>query len=182
MKNISQRIGIFLDTANIYHSVKHLHKGNINFLKLLKLLINDRILIRATAYTISADAQKEKDFILALNKSGFKVKAKKLQIFSGGLKKGNWDIGMAIDAVKMSKKLDVAIIISGDGDFTDLVDYLQHEGLWVEVAGFGASTSNELKEKADIFIDLDNHKDLIIKNPINKNTKDYFLPYDILEK
>lgn len=179
MKSISQRVGIFLDTANIYHSVKHLHKGNVNFLKLIKLLVNDRVLIRATAYTISADPNKEKDFLIALEKSGFKVKAKKLQIFSGGLKKGNWDIGMAIDAIKMSKKLDVAIIISGDGDFTDLVDYMQHEGLWVEVAGFGGSTSNELKEKADKFIDLDEHKDIIIKNLKNQKMKDYFLPYNL---
>ena len=163
MKNASQRVGIFIDLANIYHSAKHLHKSNINFAKLLKLLVDNRQLVRAIAYTVSADPKKEKDFLTALGKSGFEIKSKDLQSFPGGLKKGNWDIGIAIDAIRMSSKIDVAIIISGDGDFIELVEYLQHEGLLVEVVGFGSSTSAGLKEKADNFIDLDKYPELMIK-------------------
>lgn len=164
MKNASQRIGIFLDTANIYHSARHLYNANVNFAKIIKKLVDNRQLVRAIAYTVSADKQKEKDFIKALEKSGFEIKSKDLQSFPGGIKKGNWDVGMAVDAIKMSKKLDVAIIISGDGDFVDLVQYLQHEGLLVEACGFGTSTSASLKEAVDDFIDLDKEKQLLIKS------------------
>lgn len=163
MKNISQRIGIFLDTANIYHSARHLYNANVNFAKLLKMLVDERQLVRARAYTVSADPKREKDFLKAMEKAGFEIRSKDLQSFPGGMKKGNWDVGMAIDAIKMSKKLDVAIIISGDGDFTDLVQYLQHEGLLVEVTAFGSSASTALKEQADIFVDLDHKKQLLIK-------------------
>lgn len=164
MKNVSQRIGIFLDTANIYHSARHLYNANVNFAKIIRKLVDNRQLVRAIAYTVSADKNKEKDFIKALEKSGFEIKSKDLQSFPGGMKKGNWDVGMAVDAIKMSKKLDVAIIISGDGDFADLVRYLQHEGLLVEACGFGTSTSALLREVVDNFIDLDKEKQLLIKS------------------
>jgi len=163
MKNASQRIGIFIDLANIYHSARHLHNSNVNFAKLLKLLVDNRQLVRAIAYTVSADPKKEKDFLTALSKSGFEIKSKDLQSFPGGLKKGNWDVGFAIDAIRMSSKIDVAILISGDGDFVELVEYLQHEGLLVEIVGFGSSTSASLKEQADNFIDLDKQPELLIK-------------------
>lgn len=164
MKNASQRVGIFVDLANVYHSAKHLHNANVNFTMLLKQLVDSRQLVRAIAYVISADPAKEKDFLTALSKSGFEIKSKDLQSFPGGVKKGNWDVGMAVDAIRMSSKIDVAIIISGDGDFTDLVEYLQHEGLLVEVVGFGSSTSNILKEQADNFLDLDKYPEILIKN------------------
>lgn len=164
MNKISQRVGIFVDTANLYHSAKHLYNCNVNFSKLINLLVDNRQLLRAIAYTVSADPQKEKDFIKAVQKAGFEVKAKDLQIFPGGIKKGNWDVGIAVDAIRIAKKIDVAIIVSGDGDFSDLADFLKHEGLIVEVAGFGQSTSSLLKEQADVFIDLDKSKELLIKN------------------
>jgi len=163
MNNNYQRVGVFVDTANVYHSVRSLYGAHVNLAKLLQLLVGDRQLVRAIAYTISADLKKEKDFYTALTKSGYEIKSKNLQIFPGGNKKGNWDVGMTVDAIRMAGKLDVAIIISGDGDFVDLVEYLQHSGLFVEIASFGSSTSNLLREKSDLFIDLENHKDILIK-------------------
>jgi uncharacterized LabA/DUF88 family protein len=77
-----------------------------------------------------------------------------LQIFSGGSKKADWDVGLAVDAIKMSPRLDSAIIVSGDGDFVPLVEYLQTMGVQVEVASFGKSTSGKLREAVDDFIDL----------------------------
>lgn len=169
MKNSSQRIGIFVDTANLYHSVRHLYKANVSFAKLLKLLVGDGQLLRAIAYTVSADFQKEKDFLNALTKSGFEIKSKNLQVFPGGIKKGNWDVGIAIDAIRMSEKLDVVIIVSGDGDFVELVEFLQHNGIYVETAGFSQSTSAALKEQSDEFIELDKYKDILINTgPQNK--------------
>ena len=87
---------------------------------------------------------------------GIETKVKDLQIFSSGAKKADWDVGLAIDAVKLSPKLDSVILITGDGDFCPLVEYLQmNQGCQVEVVSFGKSTSAKLIEVADHFMDLD---------------------------
>ncbi len=86
---------------------------------------------------------------------GIETRTKDLQIFAGGAKKGDWDVGLAIDAVRTAPRIDAAIILSGDGDFVPLVEYLQkHSGIQVEVAAFGKSSSQKLKEAADDFVDL----------------------------
>ena len=91
-----------------------------------------------------------------MGRVGIEAKTKNLQIFGSGAKKADWDVGLAIDAVKLAPKLDSIIIISGDGDFIPLVEYLQtNEGCQVEVAAFGKSTSAKLIEAADDFTDLD---------------------------
>jgi len=105
---------------------------------------------------ISTEGGEEKGFFDALTKAGIEVKTKDLQIFAGGAKKADWDVGLAVDAIKMAPKLDSIIIISGDGDFIPLVQYLQiNEGCQVEVVSFGKSSSKNLKEVADEFFDLD---------------------------
>ena len=98
----------------------------------------------------------KKKFFEALEKVGIETKTKNLQIFAGGAKKADWDVGLAVDAIKLAPKLDSVIIVSGDGDFIPLVEYLQiNEGCQVEVIAFGKSASAKLKEAADDFIDLD---------------------------
>jgi hypothetical protein len=79
---------------------------------------------------------------------------KELQVFSSGQKKGDWDVGLAIDAVRMMSKLDVIVIVSGDGDYLPLVEYLQNHGHLVEVVAFGASCSMKLREAVDAFTDI----------------------------
>jgi uncharacterized LabA/DUF88 family protein len=112
-------------------------------------------LIRAFVYVIRTESGEEKAFVEALEKSGFEIKEKDLQIFPGGLKKADWDVGLAMDAVILSDKIDVAILMSGDGDFIPLVEYLRiSKGLKVEVVSFGRSTSAKLKEATDVFTDL----------------------------
>ena len=87
---------------------------------------------------------------------GIETKIKDLQIFSSGAKKADWDVGLAIDAVKLAPKLDAIILVTGDGDFVPLVEYLQmNQGCQVEVVSFGKSTSVKLIEAADHFMDLD---------------------------
>jgi uncharacterized LabA/DUF88 family protein len=86
---------------------------------------------------------------------GIEIKTKDLQIFAGGAKKADWDVGLAMDAVKMAPRLDAIVLATGDGDFIPLVDYLKNNtGTQVEVMSFGRSTSGKLKEIADDFIDL----------------------------
>jgi uncharacterized LabA/DUF88 family protein len=158
IKHTQQRVGIFIDAQNLYHSAKNLYHARVNFGQIVKDSLAGRSLIRAVAYVITTEAGDEKAFFDALTKMGIETKTKDLQVFSGGAKKADWDVGLAIDAVKMAPKLDAVILVTGDGDFIPLVEYLQmHSGCQVEVVSFGKSTSSKLKEAVDDFIDLDDN-------------------------
>lgn len=156
IKHSAQRVAVFIDTQNLYHSAKHLYGAKVNFGAVVDDAVAGRALVRATAYVISTEEGSEQGFFEALGKVGIEAKTKDLQIFAGGQKKADWDVGLAIDAVKLAPKLDAVILISGDGDFIPLVQYLQiNEGCQVEVVSFGRSTSSALIEAADHFTNLD---------------------------
>jgi len=155
IKHKSQRVGIFIDTQNLYHSAKNLYKSKVNFGAVVKEALAGRSLIRAVAYVIRTESEEEKGFFEALNKLGIETKIKDIRIFAGGAKKADWDIGMAIDAVAMAQKLDTIILATGDGDFVPLVEYLKYTyGTQVEVISFGKSSAASLKEAADEFVDM----------------------------
>ncbi len=154
IKHKEQRVGVFIDTQNLYHSARNLYKARVNFGAVLKDAVAGRALVRAVAYVITTEAGDEKNFFEALQKLGIETKTKDLQIFAGGSKKADWDVGLAVDAIKMSPRLDSVVIVSGDGDFVPLVEYLQTVGVQVEVVSFGQSTSGMLREAADDFVDL----------------------------
>ena len=150
-----QRIGVFVDAQNMYHTAKNLYKAKVNFKKVLESAVGNRRLIRAFIYVIRTESGEEKAFVEALEKGGYEIKEKDLQIFPGGMKKADWDVGMAMDAVILADKIDVAVLVTGDGDFVPLIEYLRiSQGLRVEVVSFGRSTSGKLKEAADQFTDL----------------------------
>lgn len=159
-----QRVGVLVDIQNLYYSAKVLYKKKVNFGQLLKSGVGDRKLIRAIAYGIKTLEGQEEKFFEALEKQGFEVKTKDLQIFPGGAKKGDWDVGIAVDAIKMSKSLDAIILVSGDGDYIPLVQYIQSTtGCRVEGMAFLESTSNKLVETLDDFTNLsDNKKKFLI--------------------
>ncbi len=150
-----QRVGVLVDIQNLYYSAKVLYQKKVNFGAVLKAAIEDRKIIRSIAYGIKTQEGQEDKFFEALEKQGFEVKTKDLQIFPGGAKKGDWDVGIAVDAIKMSKNLDVIVIVSGDGDYIPLVKYIQGTtGCRVEGAAFLESTSGKLVEELDNFINL----------------------------
>ncbi|HEY4502840.1 MAG TPA: NYN domain-containing protein [Candidatus Paceibacterota bacterium] len=154
IKHKEQRVGVFIDTQNLYHSARNLYKARVNFGAVLKDAVDGRRLVRAVAYVITTEAGDEKNFFEALEKLGIETKTKDLQIFSSGSKKADWDVGLAVDAIKMAHRIDCAVIASGDGDFVPLVEYLQVLGVQVEVVSFGKSTSGKLRDAVDGFIDL----------------------------
>lgn len=158
IKHNDQRIGVFVDVANMYHSAKNLYGSKVNFQEILKTATGLRKLIRAIAYVIKSSNAEEESFFEALDKQGFEVRMKDLQVFLSGVKKADWDVGMAVDTIKMADKLDVVALVTGDGDFVPLVRYLQeNKGCLVEVMGFGKTTSAKLRETADNFTDLDDN-------------------------
>lgn len=197
-----QRVGIFIDVQNLYHSAKHLHhgRGRVNYRELMAFLVGERQLVRALAYAVESEAvlaeraegetkplvaavsavpetaaskkiprrtaaavekaeeekaSSEKNFFAALADAGIELRLKDLQIFADGSKKADWDVGMAVDAIRTAPGLDVIILVTGDGDFVPLVDYLRWGmGKYVEVAAFRPSTSGKMQTIADKFIDL----------------------------
>lgn len=155
----NQRVGILIDVQNLYHSAKNLYHTRVNFKEVLQTAIAKRKLIRAFAYVVRTKTGEEKAFIDALIRLGIETRERELQEFYGGAKKADWDVGIVIDAIRTAPALDVIVLVSGDGDFIPLVEYLKNQGKRVEVMAFGKTTSAKLKEAADEFIDLD-------KNPL----------------
>lgn len=155
IKNQFQRVGVFVDIQNLYYSAKNLYNSKVNFGKILETAVAGRQLIRAFSYVISADIPEEQPFFEALSKSGFEVKSKDIQIFPGGVKKGDWDVGIVIDMIRLGPRVDVIILVSGDGDYVPALEYLKNQGHLVEVIAFGKSTSSKLIAEADEFTDID---------------------------
>ena len=154
-----QRVGVLVDIQNLYYSAKVLHGKKVNFKNVLEESVSGRKLIRAVAYGIRTLEGSEEKFLDALEKHGFEVKTKDLQIFPGGAKKGDWDVGIAVDAIKMSKSLDVIVLVSGDGDYIPVVEYVQNTtGCRVEGIAFLESTSAKLVERLDDFTNLSENK------------------------
>lgn len=154
MRHKEQRVAVFIDVQNMYHSAKNLYRKKVNFAEILKMAVGERKLIRAFAYVVKTKTGEEKPFFEALTKLGIETRVRELQEFYGGLKKADWDVGITIDAVKTAPGVDVIVIVSGDGDFIQLVEYLKNQGKRVEVMAFGKSTSSRLREIADEFIDM----------------------------
>lgn len=164
IKHNDQRVAIFIDTQNLYHSAKNLYNSKVNFGAIMEASVSNRKLIRALAYVITTEAGDETQFFEALTKLGIETKTKDLQIFYGGSKKADWDVGMAVDAIRLAPKVDTIVLATGDGDFVPLVTFLkEHFGVQVEVISFGRSSSTKLREACEDFIDMcDNPEEYLI--------------------
>ena len=162
-----QRVGVFVDLQNFYYSAKQLYNAKVNFGQVLRDAVKDRVLTRALAYCIRPGDGSEKPFFEQLEKWGYEVRSKEVQVFAGGAKKGDWDVGITMDIIKQMNKLDAIVLASGDGDYIPLVDYVKNFGVRAELIAFGKSSSSRLVEVVDDFIDLDkNPKKFLI--PIKK--------------
>jgi len=177
IKYKDQRVAIFFDIQNLYHSAKNLYQARVDFNEVLRTAVANRKLIRAIAYVVKSDAvEGEASFFEALQKMGIELRMKELQVYPDGLKKADWDVGLAVDAIRIAPSVDVVILATGDGDFLPLVEYLKNMGKTVEVIGFGRSASSKLKETADDFMDLENNpQKFLIKSPLIKKSKTKFL-------
>lgn len=159
-----QRVEVLIDVQNLYHSAKNLYHSKVNFKEVLKQAISERKFIRAFAYVVRTKTGTEEPFFEALTKLGIETRIRDLQEFYDGQKKADWDVGIVIDAIRTSPGVDVVVLVSGDGDFISLVEYLKNQGRRVEVMAFGKTTSSRLKEAADEFIDLDKGPEKFLLN------------------
>lgn len=153
-----------MDVQNLYHSARNLYQTRVNFGQVLKIATGERKLIRAFAYVIRTKTREERSFFEALTSLGIETRVKDLKEFFGGAKKADWDVGLAVDAIRTSPNLDVVVLVSGDGDFAPLVEYLRNQGKRVEVIAFEKTSARELIEAADEFTGLEiNAKRFLLK-------------------
>ena len=159
VKHPDQRVGVFIDVQNLYYSAKNLHGAKVNFGNVVNAALAGRKLIRAIAYVVRTETREEQPFFEALQNSGIETKERDLQIFLGGAKKADWDVGIAVDAIRLSPTLDAVVLVSGDGVFIPVVQYLRNQGRQVEVVAFRETASSALIDEADAFTDLSADKD-----------------------
>jgi uncharacterized LabA/DUF88 family protein len=171
-----ERVAVFVDGANLYHSIKNYYKGILDYGRLLSAAIGDRKLLRATFYIVEKqetdDAQgapSARSFVYNLNKFGYKVRSKPLMVHEtlapDGERtvshKGDWDIGVVVDMMRLAEHADTYVLVSGDGDYVEAVDYLQSEkGLRIEVISAAPCTSQSLLDICDTHTDLGDIPDL----------------------
>ena len=155
IKHPEQRVAVFIDTQNMYYSARNLYQARVNFKNIVEDAVAGRKLTRAIAYVVATKGGEEKPFFEALKGAGIETKEKELQIYAGGVKKADWDVGIAVDAIKLADKVDAVVLCSGDGDFYPLLEYLKGvKGCLVEVMSFRETTSTKLLEILDDFTDL----------------------------
>lgn len=155
IRHPDQRVAVIIDTQNLYHSAKNLYKSKVNFAAVVEAAVQKRKLIRAISYVVNTESGEESAFFEALEKVGIEIRTKDLQIFYGGAKKADWDVGMAVDAIKAAHKVDAIVLATGDGDFIPCVEYIKSLGCQVEAITFGRSSSSGLRAVLDDFIDMD---------------------------
>jgi uncharacterized LabA/DUF88 family protein len=157
-KSLAQRIGVFVDVQNMFYSAKLLHQSKLDYGKLLREIVGDRQLVRAIAYIVQKPDVNQVGFHEALTRLGYELRVKELRIRQDGdgkgSAKGDWNIGLTINALSMVNKLDAIAIVSGDGDFAPLVEALKLHGCRVEVYSFERSTASELIKVADQYIPI----------------------------
>lgn len=158
-----QRVAIFIDTQNLYHSAKANYRANVNYEELVRKAVGDRKLVRAFAYVIKSEESTEEKFFGALEEIGIETRVKDLQIFHTGAKKADWDVGIAVDMIRLTEKVDVIVLASGDGDFLEVVRFCQSRGVRVELMAFEQTTNAKIKDEVDLFTDLGgNDSDFLI--------------------
>lgn len=152
--SFEQRVGVFIDVQNMFYAARQLHNSKLNFARLLGHIARDRPLVRAIAYVVQTPEIDQSNFLAMLRSNGYEIRSKYLKQRADGSSKGDWDMGLALDALAMSERLDVVAIVSGDGDFVDLVNFLKARGVRVEVYSFPYSTAEELRLTATEYYQL----------------------------
>ena len=149
-----QRVGVFVDVQNIFYAAKQFN-ARLDFEKLLNAAVGRRRLIRAIAYVVQSPEVDQSGFISMLQQKSYEVRRKDLRLRSDGSAKGDWDMGMAIDIMGLVDKLDVVILVTGDGDFVSLVNLVKTIGPRVEVISFLHNTARDLVQSADMHLPIE---------------------------
>ncbi len=158
------RVAVFIDGNNLFHAARF-HNIDIDYNKLLRVLLGDGRLLRAFFYTgVDAGAERQQGFLLWMRRNGFRVVQKELKTFYDGTRKANLDVEIAVDMLSLAGRYDTAVLVSGDEDFVYALNAVAYKGCRVEVAGYRSNTAPRLIDVADFFIDLGDIAELIRKD------------------
>jgi uncharacterized LabA/DUF88 family protein len=151
---LSKNVAIFIDVANLYYSARG-QDVDVDYVALLKHATKGRDLIRAYAYSgLDPENENQRKFLDFLSKNGYKVVHKDIRKFGDGRVKANLDIELVVDLFRLAPRMDIAVVISGDGDFASAIRALQDIGVRCEVISFRPNTSSDLIAVADEFTDI----------------------------
>lgn len=158
------KVAVFIDGNNLFHAARF-HNIDLDYNKLLRVLLGDGRLLRAFFYTgVDAGAERQQGFLLWMRRNGFRVVQKELKTFYDGTRKANLDVEIAVDMLSLAGKYDTAVLVSGDEDFVYAINAVAYKGCRVEVAGFRSNTAPKLIDTADFFIDLGEIGELVKKD------------------
>lgn len=158
------RVAVFIDGNNLFHAARF-HNIDIDYNKLLRVLLGDGRLLRAFFYTgVDVGAERQQGFLLWMRRNGFRVVQKELKTFYDGTRKANLDVEIAVDMLSLAGRYDTAVLVSGDEDFVYAVNAVAYKGCRVEIAGFRSNTAPKLIDVADYFIDLGEIADKVRKD------------------
>jgi len=161
------RVAVFIDGNNLFHAARF-HNIDIDYNKLLRVLLGDGRLLRAFFYTgVDVGAERQQGFLLWMRRNGFRVIQKELKTFYDGSRKANLDVEIAVDMLSLAGRYDTAVLVSGDEDFVYAVNAVAYKGCRVEVAGFRSNTAPKLIDVADYFIDLGEIADRVSKEVVH---------------
>ncbi len=155
-----QRLGLFVDTQNLYHAAREGAGRLVDYHRLLDVALRGRTLLSATAYVVEREGETGAyGFVTALSALGYRVRRRKLRVHRAdeqgrSVLEGDWDMGIAADLVRALDHLDVIALGSGDGDFGPILELAQERGKRVEVLAFRSSVHQGLIDLCDRFIDL----------------------------
>jgi uncharacterized LabA/DUF88 family protein len=175
------RVAIFIDGSNLFYAALQLGI-EIDYTKLLHRLTSGSRLLRAFFYTgVDRTNEKQQGFLLWMRRNGYRVIAKDLVQLPDGSKKANLDVEIAVDLMALVGSFDTAVIVSGDGDLAYAADAVSYRGARIEVVSLRSMTSDSLINVSDRYIDLDQIKEDIQKNPKSSLTYGGFATMGILE-
>jgi uncharacterized LabA/DUF88 family protein len=151
-----EKLVVLVDVQNIYYTTKQSYNSNFDYNQFWAKVTVKRQVIKAIAYAIDRDDEKQRQFQNILRAIGFEVKLKPFIQRVDGSAKGDWDVGIALDAMEYAKGADVVVLASGDGDFDLLVDKIRHDfNTVVEVYGVPKFTSTSLINSASKYVPID---------------------------
>jgi uncharacterized LabA/DUF88 family protein len=151
-----KKVVLLVDVQNVYYTARQAFGRNFDYNRFWSRATADRQVIKAIAYAIDRGDRKQQEFQNILRGIGFEVKLKPFIQRADGSAKGDWDVGIAIDALEYSDSADIVVLVSGDGDFDLLVNKLRiDKGKYVEVYGVSALTSASLVNAASRFIPIE---------------------------
>ncbi len=150
-----KRVAILVDVQNVYYTTRRIYQRNFDYNRFWRRVTDGRQVVQATAYATDRGDKKQREFQNILRAIGFEVKLKPFIQRADGSAKGDWDVGITIDALEYAEQADIVVLVSGDGDFDLLANKLRDRGKRVEVYGVPDLTAGSLIQAASEFIPID---------------------------